>query len=87
MDYLKIAQQAAKKIEERNRKMEVCSKCGGEVHLQGMCYDCLERHSIKKEHLGKCSNPDCSSPAWDIDAEGKAKCWSCLAVSGLFGTH
>lgn len=34
--------------------------------------------------LEKCH---CGSPAWDTDAEGKQKCWSCLAIRGLFGTH
>jgi hypothetical protein len=34
--------------------------------------------------IEKCS---CGSPAWDTDAEGKPKCWCCLAIPGLFGKH
>jgi hypothetical protein len=73
MDYLKMAQEAARRIEKEKEK-KVCPKCGGEVYLQGECYDCLERHSIKNEHLGKCSNQGCDAPAWDVDSEGKEKC-------------
>jgi hypothetical protein len=61
-----------------------CSKCGGEVYLQGECYSCLERHANQKEELGMCS---CGAPAWDTDADGKEKCWCCLAIPGLFGKH
>lgn len=34
--------------------------------------------------LGKCP---CGAPAWDTDADGKEKCWCCLAIPGLFGKH
>jgi hypothetical protein len=36
------------------------------------------------QNLGKC---ECGSPAWDTDSEGKPKCWCCLAIPGLFGSH
>jgi hypothetical protein len=36
------------------------------------------------QNLGKC---ECGSLAWDTDAEGKPKCWCCLAIPGLFGMH
>ncbi len=38
----------------------------------------------KNHALEKCS---CGLPAWDTDAEGKSKCWCCLAIPGLFGAH
>ncbi len=47
-------------------------------------YADLERYSIQREHLGQCA---CGSPAWDTDADGKPKCWCCLAMPGLFGKH
>ena len=47
-------------------------------------YDELELYCRQRESLGKC---DCGSPAWDTDADGKLKCWCCLAIPGLFGTH
>ena len=47
-------------------------------------YDELERICIQRETLGKCH---CGAPAWDTDAVGKEKCWCCLAIPGLFGTH
>jgi hypothetical protein len=33
---------------------------------------------------GKCP---CGAPEWDTDVEGKPKCWCCLAIPGLFGSH
>jgi hypothetical protein len=83
LDYLKLAQETARRIEERKKK-EVCPKCGVEVHFQGMCYDCIKGKSIKKELLGQCA---CGAPAWDTDADGKGRCWCCLAIPGLFGSH
>jgi hypothetical protein len=72
MGYLKMAQEAARRIEER-KKRAVCPEYGNKAHL--------------KEHLGECSNPGCGSPAWGKDDDGKPKCWCCLAIPGLFGKH
>jgi hypothetical protein len=47
-------------------------------------YDDLERFCIQRDGLGKC---DCGSSAWDLATDGRPKCWACLAIPGLFGTH
>jgi hypothetical protein len=73
--------EVVKTNKEKVRELIIRSKAGVDPEPH---YDDLKRMCTQREALGKCI---CGSPAWDVDAEGKEKCWCCLAIPGLFGSH